>query len=1168
MALQIIYGRVGSGKHEQILDEIKEEVKKNPLGDSIFIVVPDQMVFQMEYEFVNDPEQNGLMRVQVVSFKRLAWWLMQEIGGTTKTYIDRSGIWMLIRRIIEEEKSDLGIYQRTMKHFGFVEQVERIFAEFKRFSITSERLLELIQIAEELKDTTLIRKLQDMHRLYVPFEQSMEKNYIDGTDRLKILELQLHQSEKMKRANIYVAGFYDFTPQELEVLGTMMEVCGKVTVVLTMEKNNPYAVQENSLFYMMMETYQQLMQVALDRKIQVLSDIELHAENRKMTKHASLIHLEQNYDMYPAKPYQGESAVHLFTAANRQGEIEAIAREIVELTRTGAYRYDDFVIIARNQAVYGDLIRYIFRQYQLPVYMDGKGKMLNHPLIELLRAVLAIYQSNFRYEAVFRALKTELLWQSGFSAKKERAEIDFLENFCLANGIHGAKKWQDDQAFRYVKIYYGEASFRKQTDEERKIEEKLQGMRQAIYQPLDVLFQKLDASKNVREKVLALYQFLEELHVTKRLNDWRKAAEEEGRPEEAKQHEQVWQAVMQLFDQLVEMMAEDEISNELWICLLESGFSSLQFSFVPVALDQIVIGDLEHSRYRHKKIAFVVGMVEGDFPKSVSEDSMLNTYERENLKENGVRLDYSARQRTFNDHTNIYMAFTLPTERLYLTVPFANEEGKALVASMLIRRIREILPTLKEQFFPANPLDAKWQTELHFIQKKNPTFLQMVRILQEYQRTGQIHPVWFEVYEAFYSQRYFQLEPVRTRTLDSLFYLNQAEQLSKETTEQLFGSEIEASISRIETFNRCPYQHFLRYGLQLKDRDAYEIESSHIGEFYHQCIEKMFDDLHVKNLLWQSLSKEQVDQLVEQTVAFVAPQIQKNIFMTTERYGYMLVKLKKVLKQVAWILKLQANKSDFQPYAMEIAFGKKGKLHPFTIDLENGKKLFLKGRIDQVDVGLIDNEQYVRVIDYKSGEKKLRWNDVYYGLALQLLTYLDVVAETVGREGEESLPAGALYFHVHRPFLKREGGLLNLADLEEDRLKEYKMNGLLIGDEDLVAHMDSDLSENGKCSKIVPAELKKDGTFSTRSSVIPKEQFSMVGKYVRHVFKQSGKKILDGHVELSPIRLNGKSPCAYCDYHAVCQFDRNLKENQYHYLQKLNEKEALEKILQKGGAQL
>lgn len=1165
MALRMIHGRVGSGKHQLILDEVKAEVKKNPLGAPIFIVVPDQMVFQMEYEFVNDKEQNGLMRVQVVSFKRLAWWVMQEVGGTTKTYIDRGGIWMLIRRIIEEHKSDLRIYQRTMKHFGFVEQVERIFAEFKRFSISSADLKGFITQVEALGDQTLLRKLQDMYELYVPFENTMEKNYVDGTDRLKILEQQLYQSKKMMQAEIYVAGFYDFTPQELEVLGAMMSVCQRVSIVLTMEKSKEQSMRENALFFMMAETYQQLMQVALDRKISVLPDVEMVGNKEDSTKHLSLIHLEENYDIYPARGYKGDSAVHILTAANRLGEVEAIAREIIELTRIRNYRYEDFVIIARNQEIYGDLIQHVFQQYELPVYMDTKEEMSNHPLIELVRSVLVIYQSNFQYEAVFRALKTELLWQSEDSLKKERAAIDFLENFCLANGIYGERKWKDDQVFRYVKIYYGEAVFRKQTDEERRIEAQLQKMRKEIYTPIAKLIKQLKAARNVRDKVVCLYNFLENIQVTKRLNEWRRRAEEEGRLEEAKQHEQVWQAVMQLFDQLVEMMGEDEISDELWIRLLDSGFSSLQFSFVPAALDQIVVGDLEHSRYRHKKIAFVVGVIEGDFPKVVSEESMLNTYEREKLKEQGIRLDYSARQRTFNDHTNIYMAFTLPTEALYLTVPLANEEGKALVPSMFIRRMKEMIPSVQTRFFPNRPSEGDAEIARHFIQRQNPTFLHLVQVLQDYQRIERIHPIWLEVYDALCEADFFQKEPVRARALASLFYVNRADSLSEVATSELFGSEIEASISRIETFNRCPYQHFLRYGLQLKDRDAYEIESNHIGEFYHQCIEKMFHDLKQKNLRWDQLSKQQAEQLVEQAVSYVAPQIQKNIFMTSERYSYMLVKLKKVLNQVAWIFKLQSSKSDFEPYAMEVSFGRNGKLAPYILDLAGGKKIILKGRIDQIDRGIIDGRSYVRVIDYKSSQKKLHWNDVYYGLALQLLTYLDVAAETVAEEAGTTHPAGALYFHVHRPFLKREGGLLNLVDLEEDRLKEYKMNGLLIGDVPLVSHMDTDLQGDSNKSKIIPAGIKKDGSFAAWSSVVAEEQFPAIGKYVRGVFKQAGQRILDGEVKLEPIHLNGQTPCTYCDYHSVCQFDRNLKENQYQYLPKVSEKEALEKILVKGG---
>jgi ATP-dependent helicase/nuclease subunit B len=400
--------------------------------------------------------------------------------------------------------------------------------------------------------------------------------------------------------------------------------------------------------------------------------------------------------------------------------------------------------------------------------------------------------------------------------------------------------------------------------------------------------------------------------------------------------------------------------------------------------------------------------------------------------------------------------------------------------------------------------------------------------------------------------------PVTTRILSSHFYKNQEKPLPEDLAEELYGHDIQASVSRMEMFNGCPFTQFLSYGLHLKEREIYRLEAPDIGQLFHAALKMMTDELTQQNRQWADLTKEECDALSTRVVELLAPRLQRQILLSSSRFHYLKRKLRETVSRSAWTLTRHAKASGFSPIGLELPFGPGKDLPPLQFSLPNGRKMEIVGRIDRVDKGITNQGMLLRVIDYKSGVKELNLSEVYYGIALQMLAYLDVVLTNSKKWlGEDAEPAGALYFHVHNPMLN-ESDKLSDETIEEKLYKQFKMKGLLLEDEEAVRLMDQGL-ESGD-SLVIPVGFKKDGSFMSRSSVASREDFQKLRDHVHSVMKKVGTDITNGIIDISPYKMGGKKPCQFCKFRSVCQFDASLEENQFRILKKEDDAVIYERI--------
>lgn len=1160
MAIKFILGRAGSGKTHTCLEQIRQELRSAPLGAPLILLTPEQASFQMEYELLTQSELNGMLRAQALSFRRLAFRVMQETGGTALVPITDTGKQMLLYKLVHRYADELQLFRSSELQSGFIERLNSMLTEWKRYGVTANQLAEL---ADDLslpdqKSDILQKKLSDLSLLYSMMEQELAHQYVDAEDYLSLLVSGLPDAQSMKGCKIWVDGFHGLTPTEYEALGSLIAHCDDITIALTLDRHYDIdePLDELNLFYQTAETYQTILQLAQHYQVEVEPPVLLDGAVGRFAANRELAFIEQHYGK--RKRYgmgEGEqSSITLHAAANRRVEVESLAREMLEQVREHGYRWRDMAILVRNLASYSDYIEYIFKQYEIPVFMDQKQKTLYHPFIEFIRAALETTVHGWQYDAVFRLIKTEMLFPLDGSMPREW--FDMLENYVLATGINGWK-WLDERSWRpmaQVSLDEEEDTAYHVTDKAKEQLAIALAARGAIVPPLEAFGKKLLKAVNVKQMCIALYELLDQTAAGQRLEAWSINEQERGNLLMARTHRQLWSNVMSVLDELVELAGEESVTPELFMGMLEAGLDALSLASIPPGLDGVVVGTLERSRLSNVKAVFVLGVSDGVLPLRMSEDGLLSEDEREMLQEQGIKMAPSARRKLLDERFIIYQMLTKASERLWLSYPLADEEGKGLLPSEIIRQLRYQLPHLQLHTIAIEPrLDMPVEELRQFLAHPKPALTYLISMLRQWQSGAELPELWWDLFN-WYAAR-AEYHPKLESLLLSLDYSNVEQPLRLETAMGLYGVNMRMSVSRVERFVSCPFQHFAIYGLRLKERKQYKLEAPDMGQLFHAALGKLANKLGEG---WGRLSHDKVKQEVNAIVDELIPRLQSEILLSSERFRYIARKLKEIILQASVILGEHAARATFNPVGTEIDFGPNGVMPGLQLTLDNGNTVEIVGRIDRVDAASTEDGLLLRILDYKSSSKALKLEEVIEGLSLQMLTYLDVLM-THGEHWlkEKVTPAGVLYFHVHNPLLQVKNGI----DREEAAnlmLKRYKMKGLLTADTTVVRMMDGEL-ETGY-SQIIPVAVKKDDSFYSNASVVSHEQWEQLRGFVRSKIKHISEQIQEGCVSIEPYQQGDRTPCQYCDYKAVCQFDASLEGNQYRKLSKTSEQEVWQQL--------
>ncbi|MDP4092072.1 MAG: helicase-exonuclease AddAB subunit AddB [Bacillota bacterium] len=1136
MSLRLVYGRAGTGKSHFCLNEIGNRI--NNTKSQLILIVPEQYTLQAERNLLRFVGNAGTLHAEVLSFRRLAYRVFNETGGLTRRHINSAGKAMLIYRSVEEAKDKLKVFSKAAKQKGFINTLSDLIGELKRYNVTPEKLGDT---ATELSDQYLKIKLNEISLIYSSFEEKLGDRYMDSDDDLTQLADRLSGSDMLEDAEIWIDEFSGFTPQEYRVIMELLKKVGRVTVCLCTDCILQEKVLDSDIFMPAVKTAGKLLKIAESQGI-VIDREKLLEENYRFIESEELLHLEKHFFSHPFVPYHKKTSdISLFASVNIFAEVEETAKDIITICRDKKLRYGQIAVVSRNLEAYDRIIRAVFNEYGIPFFIDSKRSLDSHPLVRLIQSVLEIHISNWAYEPVFRYIKTGLL-----SICLE--DSDLLENYVLANGIRGSR-WLQTGDWNYRMGQ--DLNEHQPSDYELDVLKKVNEVRRTVTNPLSVFFTRIKGRKKAREQCTALFDFLCDIGVPERIETIIKDFRAEGNYEEANEYSQVWNILIEVLDQVVEVMGDDSLNIERFRDVLSTGFGEYSIGLIPPALDQIQVGSMERSKNHEIKALYILGANDGILPAVSNNEGVLSDRDREKLYSEGLELAQDTRTKTFEEQFLIYTAFATPSKSLRLSYPIADHEGRSLRPSIILSRLKRIFPALNEY---SNLISYEDEEGYKNLTSPGPVLNELLSELRRSADGYETASYWKYVYDWFAEKD--QWRDKLNTSLNGLNYTNQSARINSEKIRRLYGENLYSSVSRIESYAACPFSYFLKYGLMAGERRIFKISAPDIGTFMHTIIDRFSSQIEEDCIGWRGLDMETCTKEISKLVDELLNSLPDYILNTSARYRYLASKLKRILTRTVWVISEHIRKGSFEPLGYEIAFGRNGKLPPVEIELDSGEKLTLTGRIDRIDTLDTEKNLYFRIIDYKSGMKDFKLSDVYNGLQMQLVTYLEAVFSGMEIQGGKPvLPGGILYFRIDDPIVRANCAIDDM-EIERQLMKKLRMKGLVLADAKLVRDMDSEI--NGE-SLVIPARMNT-GEVLGKSSAATAEQFSLLRKHVRKLLAGIVKEMMGGNVEIKPYRKKNETPCSYCSYTSVCQFDPSLKDNKYKVMNDLKDENVWESM--------
>lgn len=1131
MSLQFYFGPSGAGKSRMLYEEVIRRAGENP-GQNFLIIVPDQFTMQTQKELVLLSDRGGIMNIDVLSFGRLGHRIMEEVGGQEIPVLDDTGKSLVLQKVAAGLKEELPTLGSFLQRQGYIHEVKSAISEFMQYGIGTEDVKTLIAYAQ--KRGALAQKLKDLETLYKGFMDYIHGSFITTEETLDVLRRSLQKSRLLPGSVVVFDGFTGFTPIQNRVIAELMRLCGEVVMVLTLGvEEDPYETDgEQRLFHLTKKTVADMCRLAKENNVERGKDVFVKG-NHRFAQSPALCHLERNLFRYHVTAFEEEQQeIHMFEASAPKEEVHQTGLEICRLIREKGLAYRDIAVIVGDLEGYAPYVETEFAKMEIPVYIDRTRGIVLNPMIEYIKSALALFDRDFTYETVFHYLRSGL-------SDLTPGEVDKLENYCIRTGLRGYRG--------YSRLFTRKAQ--QEGDEEELAE--LNGIRERMMAQIEMLH--LGKEESVNTYVNALYDFLVQNRVQQKLFEYQERFEAAGEAGRAREYAQVYRLVMELLEQIYALLGEETISLKEFSDILEAGFGEIEVGTIPQNVDRVIVGDMERTRLKQVRALFFMGVNDGNIPKNTSKGGIISDMDREFLRESDLELAPSPRQQMYIQRLYLYLNMTKPSERLYLSWSRVNSAGKSIRPAYLVDVVKKLYPRITVQHPELRPAVEQIVTG-----KEGAAILAgNLRAYVEGILSPEQEKDFFTVYQVYGQE---SLKVKRDALTDAAFrrYLDTG--LAPEVARALYGLQLENSVTRLETYAACAYRHFLQYGLALKEREEFSFENVDMGNVYHAVLEQFAEKLAGSGYTWFDFPEEFGARAVREALESYAATYGETVLYSSARNEYAITRMGRILTRTVLTLQKQLNKGSFTPELFEVSFHRTDDLASVNVALSEQERMRLMGRIDRVDVAEDQDKVYVKVIDYKSGNRQFDLAALYYGLQLQLVVYMNAALELETRKhpDKEVVPAALLYYHIDDPSVESPVELTD-EEINEQIEKQLRMKGVVNGEPDIISRLDKYMEDK---SDVIPVELKKDGSFSARSSVLSGEELKTVSGYVSRKIADIGRQILDGSIALDPYEKGNEEACTFCSFKRVCGFDLSLPGCEKRKLEDMDRQDALEKMAQ------
>lgn len=1120
--LNIFYGRENLDKEKFIYDNI---------GGRALLVVPDQFTLEAERELIAHSGAKALMDVEVLSLSRLGYRLLEELGGSKRTFIDKYGRHMILSSIAAEEREKLQVFKGLEEKNSFIELVNNFISEMKQFNCGAD---ELAEIARSVPDGSYTqRKLEDLYLLYSEYEAAIRGKYTDSEDYIDLFLGKISRSELVAGNHIWIYGFDSFAPKALSVIGELMQYAADVNLVLTYDDKRE--ARDADLFALAETVIRNFENLAERRSIEVRKRAIPKTYTAERADKIQFI--EQELYALPARKYArggqstnpaeggaseaaaaGTDSLTLVAAANLYNEAESAACYVLELVRDFGYRFSDIKVICNDQETRGPILKRVFKEYGIDLVSDTSKDILQSSIVQYITALMDVVVEKYRTDLMIKMLK------SGFG-DLTNDEITDLENYAIKYKIRGTM-WK--RPFVRGESEYGaEALVRMNAVREKAL---------AFMPDLEAIFE----AETCGEFISGLYGFLyEKVKLPEKIADLTVLQTEQGRPDLAEETAQIWGKVIGIFDQMSEIMGEQKFRAAAFRDLFEVGISQVEIGILPPTKDGLMMGTMQRTRTGEMKALVVVGANEGVLPNEKPGSGLFGSDEKNLFKENGIELCKVDDVRFLEERMGIYRNLSKPRERLWISYSLSDAEGGPARPSGVFTKLAGL--------FGDTPVarDAlNRQSDAELVGAGPAGLRHLTEALQAACEGKPLAPHWHEALTWFKQNKPEALEPIRA----GIAFTNKQEDLGREMTAALYmgniGStreealepspELSLSPSRLERYARCPFSHFVQYGLKPEERRIFEIAPREIGDIYHECLMEMSRHLTARGIAitdpaspWMTISREECRTFVEDVIAKKSGTYREGILEAGNEEKYRGRRITDICEKVCWAVIEQVRAGEILRSSFEAPFGRGRRIPPIPVNLGEGRTAYIEGKIDRVDY--LPGER-VKIIDYKTGNENFSVAEAEAGYRLQLMLYLEASLE------RRMKPAGVFYFKISEPMVDASGAAIGPEEISDKIQKSFKLNGVIVDDPNVIRNVAGDFSG---ISDVVPIRINKEGLISGtgKDNLLTDEEFESLREKVCEKVTDICKSLAGGGIEIHPMKTAATSACAYCRYKGICRFD-------------------------------